>query len=171
MITTTTYKVIGGDEDNYNGTDRKQELRELKYLQKQEQKQFQDLTTKGTIALEQQEKKFEQEKLQLDRQYEGDLDNLSRQQRVMIERAEAQQDADLRAASKKIRADQERDLKQFRETLKQELRLMKAEVDQLPKDRRKHEYKTRKDNMDADHAEREKAYVDNLNENHEGKFQ
>lgn len=50
MITTTTSKVIYGDDDNYTMCDphifRKQELRELKYLQKQEQKQFQDLYLK-----------------------------------------------------------------------------------------------------------------------------
>lgn len=50
MITTTTSKVIYGDDDTYTMCDphifRKQELRELKYLQKQEQKQFQDLYLK-----------------------------------------------------------------------------------------------------------------------------
>ncbi|CAH0552881.1 unnamed protein product [Brassicogethes aeneus] len=166
MITTTTYKVIC-DEENYNGTDRKLELRELKYLQKQEQKQFQDLTSKESISLDQQERKFEQEKLQLDRTFENDLESLSRQQRLQIERSEAQQDGDLRATSKRIRADQERELKQFRDTLKQELRLLKAEVDMLPKERRKNEFKIRKEKMEQEHAEKEKAFVDKLNETHE----
>lgn len=87
--------------------------------------------------------------------------------RLQIERAEAQQDADLRATSKKIRAEQERELKLFREGLKQELRLLKAEVDLLPKERRKQEFKNRKDKMDADHSEREKAFLEKLNESHE----
>ncbi len=47
VVTTTTSKVIYGDEENQRFYDehyfRKQELRELKQLQKQEQKQFQDL--------------------------------------------------------------------------------------------------------------------------------
>lgn len=171
MITTTTSKVIYGDEDNYNlndpHTDRKQELRELKYLQKQEQKQFQDLATKENQALEQQDRKFEQERLALERTYENDLEMLSRQQRLQIEKAEAHQDADLRATSKKIRAEQERELKLFRDGLKQELRLLKAEIDMLPKERRKTEFKLRKEKMDADHMEREKAFLEKLNENHE----
>lgn len=171
MITTTTSKVIYGDEDNYNlsdpHNDRKQELRELKYLQKQEQKQFQDLAFKENLALEQQEKKFEQERLSLERTYENDLEMLSRQQRMQIERAEAHQDADLRATSKKIRGEQERELKLFRDGLKQELRLLKAEIDMLPKERRKIEFKIRKEKMDADHLEREKLFLEKLNENHE----
>ncbi|CAG9858528.1 unnamed protein product [Phyllotreta striolata] len=171
LITTTTSKVICGDEDNYNlsdaHTDRKQELRELKYLQKQEQKQFQDLATKEQVAIEQQDRKFEQERQNLERTYENDLEMLSRQQRLQIDRAEAHQDADLRATSKKIRAEQERDLKQFRESLKSEMRLLKYEVDMLPKERRKHEFKIRKDKMDAEHLEREKSFLEKLNENHE----
>ncbi|CAH1131586.1 unnamed protein product [Ceutorhynchus assimilis] len=170
MITTTTSKVIYGDEDNPTWDplfNRKQELRELKYLQKQEQKQFQDLANKENLALEQQERKFEQERQNLERTYENDLELLSRQQRLQIERAEAHQDADLRATSKKIRAEQERELKIFRDGLKQELRLLKAEVDLLPKEKRKIEFKIRKEKMDADHSEREKSFLEKLNENHE----
>ncbi|KAF7274245.1 hypothetical protein GWI33_013083 [Rhynchophorus ferrugineus] len=170
MITTTTSKIIYGDEDNPQWdphNDRKQELRELKYLQKQEQKQFQDLAAKENVALEQQERKFEQEKQNLDRTYENDLELMSRQQRLQIERAEAHQDADLRTTSKKIRGEQERDLKIFRDGLKQELRLLKAEVDMMAKDKRKVEFKQRKEKMDAEHMEREKAFLEKLNENHE----
>lgn len=59
-------------------------IRELKYLQKQEQKQFQDLATKENLALEQQERKFEQERQNLERTYENDLELLSRQQRYVF---------------------------------------------------------------------------------------
>ncbi len=49
-VTTTTSKVYYGDENgglpNDDHVMRKQELRELKLLQKQEQKQFQDLAIK-----------------------------------------------------------------------------------------------------------------------------
>ncbi|CAH2007443.1 unnamed protein product [Acanthoscelides obtectus] len=171
MITTTTSKVIYGDEDNYNlsdpHTDRKQELRELKYLQKQEQKQFQDLANKEQLAIEQQDRKFEQEIQSLERTYETDLEMLSRQQRLTIERAEAHLDADLRATSKKIRSEQERELKLFRESLKQEVRLLKCEIDMLPKERRKQEFKVRKEKLDQEHLEKEKAFLEKLNENHE----
>lgn len=60
MVTTTTSKVVYGDDDetsmnNYH-MNRKQELREFKMLQKQEQKQFQDLTFKAHLLAEAQVK-------------------------------------------------------------------------------------------------------------------
>lgn len=170
VVTTTTSKVIYGD-DECGGTNehifRKQELRELKMLQKQEQKQFQDLSQKEHIMREHQDKKFEQERVTLERTYENDLEMLSRTQRQQVERAEAQQESDLRMASKKIRAEQERDLKQFREGLKQELRLLKTEIDMMPKDRRKNEFRVRKERLESEHEDREKSFLEKLNENHE----
>ncbi|XP_011304708.1 serine/threonine-protein kinase 10 isoform X2 [Fopius arisanus] len=171
VVTTTTSKVIYGDDENGRVYDdqifRKQELRELKMLQKMEQKQFQDLTQKAQFMKDQQEKKFEQERQGLERTAEGDLDGLGRQQRQQIERAEAQQEADLRLASKKIRGEQERELKQFREGLKQELRLLKQEVDLMPKEKRKSAFKARKEKLEGEHEEREKLFMEKLNENHE----
>lgn len=171
IVTTTTSKVIYGDDESTTGTNehifRKQELRELKMLQKQEQKQFQDLSQKEHMMKEQQDKKFEQERITLERTYENDLEMLSRQQRQQVERAEAQQEADLRTTSKKIRAEQERELKLFRESLKQELRLLKTEIDMMPKDRRKNEFRVRKDKLESEHEEREKLFLEKLNENHE----
>lgn len=55
MVTTTTSKVVSGDDDDSLTKyylNRKQELREFKLLQKQEQKQFQDLTFKAHLATE-----------------------------------------------------------------------------------------------------------------------
>ena len=88
------------------------------------------------------------------RTYEADLDTLVRQQRQQVEKAEMQQEADLRVSSKKIRAEQERELKQFRDGLKQELRLLKQEVDLMPKDKRKNTFRVRKEKLEADHEDR-----------------
>lgn len=171
VVTTTTSKVIYGDDENGKVYDdqifRKQELRELKMLQKMEQKQFQDLSQKAQFNKDQQEKRFEQERQLLERSAEGDLEALARQQRQQIERAEAQQEVDLRLASKKIRSEQERELKQFREGLKQELRLLKQEIDLMPKDKRKSAFKIRKEKLEAEHEEREKLFLEKLNESHE----
>ncbi|KAL0808670.1 hypothetical protein ABMA28_013104, partial [Loxostege sticticalis] len=61
IVTTTTSKVIWGDEESGRTWDdhalRKQELREIKMLQKQEQKQFQDLNAKEQQLREQQDKR------------------------------------------------------------------------------------------------------------------
>lgn len=63
---------------------RKQELRELKLLQKIEQKQFQDLAVKANIAKAEQEKKFDLERQQLLRGYDSDIEVLNRQQKQQV---------------------------------------------------------------------------------------
>ncbi len=49
---------------------------------------------------------------------------------------------------------QEKDLKMFRERLKQELKLVKQEVDMLPKNQRKDTLKRRRDAIDIEHGDR-----------------
>ncbi|XP_045530276.1 serine/threonine-protein kinase 10 isoform X2 [Pieris brassicae] len=168
IVTTTTHKVIWGDEESGRTWDdhalRKQELREIKMLQKQEQKQFQDLSAKEAQLREQQDKRFEAELASLCRAHEADLDTLARAQRAAAERAEQQLEAELRAQAKRLRADHERDLRHFRDTLKQELRLLKQEVELVAKDRRKEAYRQRRTRLDAEHAARERAFVASLAE-------
>nr|CAD7431797.1 unnamed protein product [Timema monikensis] len=182
IMTTTTSKVIYGDEENGNVYDdhifssflrwttglclRNRCLvvvsgEATAYTCNDKARPFQSIPNRR------QEKRFEQERMLLLRTYESDLDTLSRQQRQQVEKAETQQEADLRVTSKKIRGEQERELKQFRDGLKQELRLLKQEVDLMPKDRRKNIFKTRKEKLEADHEEREKLFLEKLNENHE----
>lgn len=118
QVTTTTSKVIYGDDENGRLYDdhifRKQELRELKLLQKMEKKQFYELQAKEQIAKDQQDKKFEQERMALERTYEADMDVLARQHKQTIEKYEQQQENELRNTSKKIRIEQERELKLVR---------------------------------------------------------
>ncbi|GIX79424.1 hypothetical protein CDAR_228631 [Caerostris darwini] len=170
VITTTTSKVIYGDEDKQMKEDhvlRKLELRELKMLQKLETKQFQDLSAKAQNAREQAEKRFEQEMATLIRGYDSDLEVLVRQQKQQLDRAEQQQEIDLKIASKKVRAEQDRELRAFRENLKHELKLLKHEIDLLPKDKRKDAFKERKEKLDIEHSEKELAFLKKLTVNHE----
>jgi STE20-like kinase len=148
-------------------THRKQELRELKMLQKQENKQFQDLSFKAQFGIEQQEKRFEVEMITMKRNFDNDLDALNRQQKQLVEKAEQQQEMDLKFASKKIRTEQERELKQFRESMKNESRLLKQEVDLMPKDKRKDMFRVRKEKLDIDQNERERIFVESLNDSHD----
>ncbi|KAK3870832.1 hypothetical protein Pcinc_023976 [Petrolisthes cinctipes] len=167
-VVVTTRQVFYEDEGTATGHfARKQELRELKLLQKIEQKQFQDLAVKANLARSEQEKKFELERQQLLRGYDSEIEVLNRQQKQQVERAECVQEIELKNASKKIRAEQERELKAFREGLKQELKLLKQEVDLLPKDKRKDAFKTRKERLDLDQSEREKLFLEKLHEAHE----
>uniref|UniRef100_T1IIR3 Protein kinase domain-containing protein n=1 Tax=Strigamia maritima TaxID=126957 RepID=T1IIR3_STRMM len=170
VVTTTTSKIIYGDENDKTRDDhfvRKQELRELKMLQKQETKQFQDLAAKAQFSRDQQEKKFEQEMMTLIKNYENDIDILNRQQKQQVEKAECQQEMDLKIASKKIRSEQEKDLKKFRDDLKHEMKLVKQEMDFVSKDKRKEIFRNRKEKLEVEHSEREREFLEKLNENHE----
>ncbi|KAH8284940.1 hypothetical protein KR054_003018 [Drosophila jambulina] len=171
QMTTTTSRVIYGDEENgriYDDHDfRKQELRELKMLQKQEKKQQTELHTKEQQAKEQQDRRFEQERTSLEKTYEADMDMLARQHKQLVEKTEQTQENELRSTSKRIRSEQEQELKIFRENLKQEIRLLKQEVDLFPKDKRKDEFKQRRSAMELDHEEKERVFLDSLKERHE----
>jgi hypothetical protein len=136
-------------------------------LQKQENKQFQDLSFKAQFGIEQQEKRFEMETIALKRNYDNDLDALNRQQKQLVEKAEQQQELDLKFASKKIRLEQERELKQFRESMKNEMKLLKQEADLLPKDKRKDVFRVRKEKLDIDQSERERIFLETLNDSHD----
>ncbi|XP_032591245.1 serine/threonine-protein kinase 10 isoform X2 [Drosophila grimshawi] len=171
QMTTTTSRVIYGDEENgriYDDHDfRKQELRELKMLQKQEKKQQTELQQKEQMAKEQQDRRFDQERVSLEKTYEADMDTLARQHKQLIEKTEQTQENELRSSSKRIRSEQEQELKIFRENLKQEIRLLKQEVDLFPKDKRKDEFKQRRTAMELDHEEKERSFLDSLKERHE----
>ncbi|XP_030388546.1 serine/threonine-protein kinase 10 isoform X2 [Scaptodrosophila lebanonensis] len=171
QMTTTTSRVIYGDEENGRIYDdhvfRKQELRELKMLQKQEKKQQNELHAKEQLAKEQQDRRFDQERVSLEKTYEADMDTLARQHKQLIEKTEQTQENELRSSSKRIRSEQEQELKIFRENLKQEIRLLKQEVDLFPKDKRKDEFKQRRSAMELDHEEKERAFLDSLKERHE----
>ncbi|XP_032307213.1 serine/threonine-protein kinase 10 isoform X1 [Drosophila ananassae] len=171
QMTTTTSRVIYGDEENgriYDDHDfRKLELRELKMLQKQEKKQQTELHIKEQQAKEQQDRRFEQEHSSLEKTYEADMDMLARQHKQLVEKTEQTQENELRSSSKRIRSEQEQELKIFRENLKQEIRLLKQEVDLFPKDKRKDEFKQRRSAMELDHEEKERAFLDSLKERHE----
>lgn len=171
QVTTTTSRVIYGDEESGRFYDdhvfRKQELRELKMLQKQEKKQQTDLQLKEQISKEQQDRRFDQERASLEKTYEADMDALARQHKQLVEKTEQAQEHELRSSSKRIRAEQEKELKIFRENLKQEIHLLKQEVDLLPKDKRKDEFKQRRSAMELDHEEKERTFLDSLKERHE----
>ncbi|XP_055354239.1 serine/threonine-protein kinase 10-like, partial [Paramacrobiotus metropolitanus] len=168
VVTTTSTKVIDPNEENRHKEDlqlRKEELRELKLLQKQEMKAFQDLATKAQNTKEQQERRFEADIQVLIRNYENDLDQLLKQQKQRLEREEQLQDADLRAATKKLSADHEKELKAFREALKQEQKLLKHECEvNIAKAERKEVYKARKEKLDQEQTAKEEHFISSLND-------
>lgn len=165
LMTTTTSKIIYAEEEIVNDDQdlRKQELRELKLLQKQEARQFQDLLFKAQCTIEQLEKRLEQEVSQLLKSFELELETTNRQQKQLIEKLEQQQEETLKEASREVRAMQQNELKHFRDQLKMEFRCAKQDIEYLPKATRR----ARKDKLALDQADAARAFIDQLNAAHD----
>lgn len=165
VMTTTTSKIIYADEEMIDDDQdlRKQELRELKILQKQEARQFQDLLFKAQCTTEQLEKRLQSELAQLLKEFEVELEVTTRQQKQLIEKLEQQQEETLKEASREVRAMQQNELKHFRERLKMDFRRAKQEIEYLPKTTRR----ARKDKLALDQADAARAFIDQLNAAHD----
>uniref|UniRef100_A0A672KLP8 non-specific serine/threonine protein kinase n=1 Tax=Sinocyclocheilus grahami TaxID=75366 RepID=A0A672KLP8_SINGR len=95
---------------------RRQELRELRLLQKEEQRAQQQLSNKLQQQREQIYKRFDQESKK--RQYDTEVENMERQQKQTIERLEQDHTERLRDEAKRIKAEQDKELSKFQSTLK-----------------------------------------------------
>ena len=58
-------------------------------------------------------------------------------------------------------------MKQFRDGMKQEVRLLKQESDLLPKDQRKTAFRIKRQQQEVEQADRERSFLDSLNQSHE----
>ncbi|CAJ0571862.1 unnamed protein product, partial [Mesorhabditis spiculigera] len=161
-VTATTHHVMGRQE---NLQLKRQERQELTRLQREEARQLQELERQGATLNEQQEKKQQQEKLTVQRQFEQDLESLNRKQKKEIEEAERMQDEELKTASKRLKYDQEKDLNAFRERLKQEMKIVKQEVEMVPKSQRKEALRIRKGQTEAQHQMKEQEFGHQLLQN------
>ncbi|RUS73025.1 hypothetical protein EGW08_019211 [Elysia chlorotica] len=167
VVTSTTTKVIATGEENKVREDhlhRKQDLRELKLLQKQENKQVTDLLYKNHLALEAKERKFDADSTALKKSYDQDLDMMTKQHKQQIEKAEQIQQNDMKNAAKKLRTEQEKELKMFREKQKQEMKLLKQELDLLPRDNRKEKAQQIREAKQIEMEEKERLFMENQSE-------
>ncbi|CAI9717770.1 STE20-like serine serine/threonine-protein kinase isoform X2 [Octopus vulgaris] len=142
----------------------KQDLREMKRLQKSENKQYQALIVKAQVAKELQDKKFEMEMQGLLKTYEQDLDGLTRQQKQQAEKVECNQAMESKTAAKKIKIEQEKELKIFKEQQRQDMKLLKQELDLLPKDTKKESLRKRKEEKEIELADKERQFLENQRE-------
>ncbi|CAL1525982.1 unnamed protein product [Lymnaea stagnalis] len=164
VVTSTITKVIATGEENRVREDhlhRKQDLRELKLLQKQENKQITDLSYKNHLALEAKEKKFDTDSNAAKKSFDQDLDMLIKQQKQLIEKAEQAQQNDMKNAAKKIKGEQEKELKIFREKQKQEMKLLKQELDMLPRDSKKETAQKMREAKQIEMEEKERLFMEN----------
>uniref|UniRef100_A0A0K0FCR1 Protein kinase domain-containing protein n=1 Tax=Strongyloides venezuelensis TaxID=75913 RepID=A0A0K0FCR1_STRVS len=162
-VTSTTMTVLGK-----NGADeiRKRQLRELKKAQRFESRQTAELTRHTEQIKEQQERKFENEKLKLIAQYDSELEALAKLQKKKMEELEKLQEEDVRLFCKKIKSEQERDYKLFKESLKHEQKLLKQEMDVMHRNHRKDVYRQRKEILDKEQENRELRFLSEMDNNH-----
>uniref|UniRef100_A0A8C3AGU4 non-specific serine/threonine protein kinase n=1 Tax=Cyclopterus lumpus TaxID=8103 RepID=A0A8C3AGU4_CYCLU len=97
---------------------RDQELRELRFLQKEEQRAQQQLSNKLQQQKEQIYRRFEQETTSKKRQYDQEVENLERQQKQTIERLEQDHTTRLRDEAKRIKGEQDKELSKYQNMLK-----------------------------------------------------
>ncbi|XP_039934090.1 serine/threonine-protein kinase 10 [Hirundo rustica] len=148
-VSVTTSKIISEDEkkDEEMRFLRRQELRELRLLQKEEHRNQAQLNSKHQLQLEQMLRRFEQEMTAKKKFYDTELENLERQQKQQIERMEQDHSLRRREEAKRIRLEQERDHARFLEQLKQMKKEVKNEVEKLPRQQRKGNLKTKMDDF------------------------
>lgn len=165
IVTETTSRVVDVSQEDYRNAvikeqqQRKVNLRELKILQREEQKQGMLLMAKIRRQWDAQEQRFEQELQDLDKKYEVDLDNLSRNQKKEIEKLEVSQNSDLRTSSRKMKQDQEKELKRFRDNLREEHKSAKKEVDGLPRNLRKETWRKKREEIELSQRQAEHEFL------------
>eukprot|EP00061_Rhincodon_typus_P018913 g48298.t1 len=116
-VSVTTSKIIGEDEKKAEEM-RRQELRELRLLQKEEHRAQTQLNIKSQQQLEQMLRRFEQETNAKKKFYDTELENLERQQKQQIEKMEQDHTNRLRDEAKRIKTEQEREYAKFIDHLK-----------------------------------------------------
>eukprot|EP00117_Sycon_ciliatum_P009942 scpid22636/ scgid12036/ Serine/threonine-protein kinase 10 len=181
--TSTTEAVI--DVNKGKGTDqqaqkmaqqqRKIEYREMKILQREEQKEAQNLFSMIQKDKDDQEHRFEQQRQDLEKRFDTQLDATARSQRKEVEKFEKRQRDEYANNLKKMKVAQGDALKKFRKTQKQdEKRLEKdvaVELDKLKKSERKVELKKWKDEHTRTLEKRDNDFCEQQNQEHDHQCQ
>uniref|UniRef100_A0A8C2FNA3 non-specific serine/threonine protein kinase n=1 Tax=Cyprinus carpio TaxID=7962 RepID=A0A8C2FNA3_CYPCA len=109
-LSVTTSKIITDDEkkDEEMRFLRRQELRDLRLLQKEQHRAQALLTLKLKEQWEQMQRRFDQEMNAKKKYYDTELETLEKQQKQTIERMETEHTVRLRDEGKRIRAEQEK---------------------------------------------------------------
>uniref|UniRef100_A0AAY4BTK1 non-specific serine/threonine protein kinase n=1 Tax=Denticeps clupeoides TaxID=299321 RepID=A0AAY4BTK1_9TELE len=138
-VSVTTSKIISDDEkkDEEMRFLRRQELRDLRLMQKEQHRAQAVLNTKLEAQREQMQRRFDQEMNAKKKYYDTELENLEKHQKQTIEKMETDHAIRLRDETKRIRNEQERAYHKFQEQMKQRKKETKHEVDKLPRSQRK----------------------------------
>uniref|UniRef100_A0A158RCI0 TPH domain-containing protein n=1 Tax=Thelazia callipaeda TaxID=103827 RepID=A0A158RCI0_THECL len=169
QMTSTSHQVFGVKQDyelslipryyiSLTG-DWKQQLHELRRLQREEARQQRELNAKAEALRNEQMKRFAIDKENIYKKADIELQSLARTQKRHLKDCEEIHNEDLKQVIKRMQSDQERELRLFREELKQEQRDLKMEIDMIPKAKRKDSYRIRKEQLDKEQQNREINFI------------
>ncbi|XP_024118947.1 serine/threonine-protein kinase 10 [Oryzias melastigma] len=168
-VSVTTSKVIREDEKKEEEMRflRRQELRELRLMQKEEQRAQAELNAKLEVQKEQMQKRYDQEMNTKKRFYDTELENLEKHQKQTIEKMESDHNVKLKDETKRIKSEQEREYRKFQEHLKQKKKEVKQFVGSLPRNTRKEslrqsmsEFQEKKKMDEEEFLTKQKEYLD-----------
>uniref|UniRef100_H2RSN7 non-specific serine/threonine protein kinase n=1 Tax=Takifugu rubripes TaxID=31033 RepID=H2RSN7_TAKRU len=160
-VSVTTSKIIGDDEkkDEEMRFLRRQELRELRLIQKEANRAQAVLSAKLETQREQMHRRFDQEMNAKKKHYDVELENLEKHQKQTIEKMEADHHVKLKEETKRIKADQERAHHKFLDQMKHKKKEVKQSVDKLPRGQRKDTLKLKMNEYQEKKLEEERKFL------------
>lgn len=144
-VSVTTSKIITDDEkkDEEMRFLRRQELRDLRFLQKEQHRAQVVLNLKLKDQRELMQRRFDQEMNAKKKYFDTELETLEKQQKQTIEKMELDHTTLLRDEGKRIRAEQEKAYSKFQDQMKHKKKEVKQEVEKLPRSQRKDSLKVK----------------------------
>lgn len=159
-VSVTTSKIIGEDDgEQQRRYLRRQELHELRFLQREEQKATVQLHSKLHQQQETTIRRLEAENTAKRRFFDTEIEKLDREQKQHIERQEQDHATRLRTEERRIRAEQERHVTAFNEQQKRSKKEMKASLEKMPKSTKREVSKSMKEEMQQKHQKEAESFA------------
>ncbi|XP_056097621.1 serine/threonine-protein kinase 10 isoform X2 [Rhinichthys klamathensis goyatoka] len=160
-VSVTTSKIITDDEkkDEEMRFLRRQELRDLRLLQKEQHRAQVVLNLKLKDQRELMQRRFDQEMNAKKKYFDTELETLEKQQKQTIEKMEMDHTTRLRDEGKRIRAEQEKAHSKFLDQMKHKKKEVKQEVEKLPRSQRKDSLKAKMNNFQQLKSNEEEKFL------------
>uniref|UniRef100_A0A673HSU3 non-specific serine/threonine protein kinase n=1 Tax=Sinocyclocheilus rhinocerous TaxID=307959 RepID=A0A673HSU3_9TELE len=160
-LSVTTSKIITDDEkkDEEMRFLRRQELRDLRLLQKEQHRAQALLNLKLKEQREQMQRRLDQEMNVSKKYYDTELETLEKQQKQSIERMETEHTVRLRDEGRRIRAEQDKAFNKFLDQMKHRKKEVKQEVEKMPRSQRKESMKIKMNNFQQMKSDEEDKFL------------
>ncbi|XP_016374635.1 serine/threonine-protein kinase 10-like isoform X1 [Sinocyclocheilus rhinocerous] len=160
-LSVTTSKIITDDEkkDEEMRFLRRQELRDLRLLQKEQHRAQALLNLKLKEQREQMQRRLDQEMNAKKKYYDTELETLEKQQKQSIERMETEHTVRLRDEGRRIRAEQDKAFNKFLDQMKHRKKEVKQEVEKMPRSQRKESMKIKMNNFQQMKSDEEDKFL------------